>query len=1300
ITEIGTGNIAAINTKTASINWADVTGLVTSAGAIQAKTDTIDWTNVTGIKTKTDTIAWADVSGIKTKTDTINWTDVTTAKNNVATILTQTGDIAAVKTKTDTIAWADVTGIVTATGAIQAKTDTIDWTNVTGIKTKTDTIAWADVTGVKAKTDTINWTDVTTAKNDVATVLTQTGDIAAIKTKTDTIAWADVTGLVTTSGAIKAKTDTIDWTNVAAIKTKTDTINWADVTGVKAKTDTINWTDVTTAKNNVATLITEIGTGNISAINTKTASINWADVTGLVTTTNTIQAKTDPIDWTNVSAIKTKTDTINWDQITGIKTKTDTIDWTNVTGLVNEIGTGNIAAIKTKTQSINWADVTDIVTKAGTIQQKTDPINWADVATIKTKTGTIDWNSITGIKMKTDMIDWSEVGMATADLANLRGMMGSPEDPAYSNTVFGLVKDVKNKWGTKTADELFTQTMGAYDKVTELQEKFGYEEGAAGGGSMYEDLRLLKDYVDQVGTKVTTVRSELGTMGTELGTKVTTVGTELGTKVTTVGTEVGGVSGDVVGSLNYKLDTLLRGMLSVNTNVNTLDTSLDSLTTTVGTVNTAASTLSTNLSSAKTNIDSILTKINSGLSVDTGTINTALSSVTSLLGGASDSSSSSSVFGKIAGVSGSLTTIGKDATNASTYASNASSTASRAASAAEEAKAALTTTGSSSDATKSALTSLSDKLGKVQSDVTKIASGVSTDSLKTGLTEAMAKVGEMAASQGHPGMEKLAQPATAADVKSLQDQIERVKAMLDVLTTMAKQQKGFEAPVVKTWYESGSVLLKVLIVNPSKEESFTVPVRIPLPKEATRESVMDAGDLKVGFNAEKGIYEAYGETTLKPAEEKVLQVRLQDIWRIPDGEITFQKGYASELVKLLKDNWKYSEAAKKLGETIQTRLDNILTSQDEDVGPAKHIEVHRKNLLVFQEIKKDTAFLEKLAGEGMGFKKGGGAGGGSGEGPGGPGGPSGFPGKNAGEGAEGDMGRWVEGATLGLGETSEGQEGSGTTEVEKVTLKVEVKNPSQTEATRIAVKHYLPKEVLEKDVLDRGLLEVLHDLEQGRLYLYKDAVDLKPADIKIFEVILRDIWRLPEGVLLGIQERAKALAKALDGTTFSEEANLLSKEIVEGVSGLRQNQGKESGLGEHVEIFHQSLSFLETIKNRIDKLEKMAGLITVAPGVQAKDLGLGKVAYVAAGRGGAGGSAGGSVGVGGGSGEGPGGPKGSEALKMVAESIFAGGAPATSTTWRIIFVIVGFLGVISFLFFVLWWAQVRAEKSVKVEEIK
>jgi len=180
ISEIGSGNISAIKTKTDTINWANITSILTNTGdiaAIKLKTDDIAWANITAIKTKTDTINWDNVTGIKLKTDTIVWGDITNVSNSVTTLINEIGtsNISAIKTKTDTINWANVTTILTNTGdiaAVKTKTDTIDWANVTGIKTNTDTIAWADVTGIKLKTDTIDWADVEDVQTRVLDIQT------------------------------------------------------------------------------------------------------------------------------------------------------------------------------------------------------------------------------------------------------------------------------------------------------------------------------------------------------------------------------------------------------------------------------------------------------------------------------------------------------------------------------------------------------------------------------------------------------------------------------------------------------------------------------------------------------------------------------------------------------------------------------------------------------------------------------------------------------------------------------------------------------------------------------------------------------------------------------------------------------------------------------------------------------------------------------------------------------------------------------------------------------------------------
>ncbi len=125
------------------------------------------------------------------------------------------------------------------------------------------------------------------------------------------------------------------------------------ILAVKAKTDNIDWTDVTTIKNNVATLITEVGTGNITGIKTKTDSISWSDVTGLVTSNGQIKAKTDTLAWADVTDIKTKTDTISWSDVTGIKTKTDTIVWTDIAALASQITNASSSIVASVNENTN-----------------------------------------------------------------------------------------------------------------------------------------------------------------------------------------------------------------------------------------------------------------------------------------------------------------------------------------------------------------------------------------------------------------------------------------------------------------------------------------------------------------------------------------------------------------------------------------------------------------------------------------------------------------------------------------------------------------------------------------------------------------------------------------------------------------------------------------------------------------------------------------------------------------------------------------------------------------------------------
>ncbi|MEI8248888.1 MAG: dockerin type I domain-containing protein [Candidatus Taylorbacteria bacterium] len=221
--------------------------------------------------------------------------------------------------------------------------------------------------------------DVTSASSSLASAITT--ETANVNTNTNS-------QVASAISSINAHTDLAS-TSLAAI-----------TLAVKTKTDTINWSDVTTVKANVATLITEIGTGNISAIKTKTDSIAWSDITGLVTTSGQIKAKTDTIAWVDVTGIKTKTDTINWSDVTGIKTKTDTIAWADIAALSTQLSNASSslgATLATANTNINTTNANVLAASSSLGSAIT-----TETTNVNTNTNSQVVSAITAINSHTD----------------------------------------------------------------------------------------------------------------------------------------------------------------------------------------------------------------------------------------------------------------------------------------------------------------------------------------------------------------------------------------------------------------------------------------------------------------------------------------------------------------------------------------------------------------------------------------------------------------------------------------------------------------------------------------------------------------------------------------------------------------------------------------------------------------------------------------------------------------------------------------------------------------------------------
>lgn len=157
-----------------------------------------------------------------------------------------------------------------------------------------------------------------------------------------------------------------------------------------------------------------------------------------------------------------------------------------------------------------------------------------------------------------------------------------------------------------------------------------------------------------------------------------------------------------------------------------------------------------------------------------------------------------------------------------------------------------------------------------------------------------------------------------------------------------------------------NIVLKLLIVNSSDEQSQILPIKVYLPKETKPEDVIDKGDLEVGYDTQQGSYYVYGQYELQPSEVLEKEVELRDIWIIPTAEIESIGQEADKVNDLLK-NTEFGDRIKFLYSTINKKLALIQKQQDiSQPNPEDHISQYRDNMKLIESVKIDLAVARSM----------------------------------------------------------------------------------------------------------------------------------------------------------------------------------------------------------------------------------------------------------------------------------------------------------------------------------------------------
>ncbi len=422
------------------------------------------------------------------------------------------------------------------------------------------------------------------------------------------------------------------------------------------------------------------------------------------------------------------------------------------------------------------------------------------------------------------------------------------------------------------------------------------------------------------------------------------------------------------------------------------------------------------------------------------------------------------------------------------------------------------------------------------------------------------------------------------------------------------------------------VKLKIAVVNPSSTEAQSTPIRYDLPKGIGPEQVVDIGALEMKYDFDKNNYYITGNVNLAPSEKKVFDISISDVWSIPETQLTGLKNHVDMLLTKIK-NTKHFATGKELSKDLNTRLDAIIAKEKiANANIRERINEYYENMVILDEIKENIGMLENLVI---------------------------------------DTGGIVEdrvqvpttlAVPLGIGDIS------GDKEV--MELKVKVTNPSATKKQATPVKYLLPSEITPRYIIDRSNLDMAYDFNKECFYLYKDNLELDPSQVKEFVVKVKDVWRISDVELDVLKKHTANIMLLLQYTDYASRAKLASDKISNAIDRITKTQGAKVSPAEHIAYYRDNTKLLQDAKLEIAELERLVSQRGVTAGItvqwpEDKQGGGSKVTKT----------------------------KGYEGLDVIAQSIFKGRAPTIATTWKIIFTIIGFIGIIAASFFALWYVQ-------------
>lgn len=209
--------------------------------------------------------------------------------------------------------------------------------------------------------------------------------------------------------------------------------------------------------------------------------------------------------------------------------------------------------------------------------------------------------------------------------------------------------------------------------------------------------------------------------------------------------------------------------------------------------------------------------------------------------------------------------------------------------------------------------------------------------------------------------------------------------------------------------------------------------------------------------------------------------------------------------------------------------------------------------------------------------------------------------------------------------------------VRSVIIQIRVQNTSTSEVRKVSLHRDLPPEIGLSDVIDAGELQVGHDAARKCCYVWKDGIEMAPGAVQTFDVKMRDRWNVNGPRIESLRRLLDDLRRRAKGASKLPSIASALEQITPELDAIAAEAGPTEVSDRYVAFYHGQTARLDALEDKLRRIDSFLQPKSKKYGIDVQP-------------------------------------------------------PNLKTTWGVIWGIIGFLGVMSMLFFLRWYGRSKSEQ--------